>query len=45
MEELNINNDMHVLMMFSINFLKLNPKTLTGNEEYDGVFFEKIDEI
>ena len=41
----NKNKEDYKVISKSINFLKLNPKTLTGNEEYDGVFFEKIDEI
>ena len=28
-----------------INFIKLNPKNLTGNDEFDDLFFKKIDEI
>ena len=29
----------------SIKFIKLNPKNLTGNNEFDDLFFQKIDEI
>lgn len=29
----------------SINFIKLNPKNLTGNDEFTDLFFQKIDEI
>ena len=29
----------------NINFIKLIPKNLTGNEEYTNLYFEKIDEI
>ena len=29
----------------SVNFIKLNPKNLTGNDEYNDLFFQKIDEI
>ena len=41
----NENKDDYKVISKSIKFLKLNPKILTGNEEYDSTFFEKIDEI
>ena len=28
-----------------IKFIKLNPKNLTGSDEFDNIFFQKIDEI
>ena len=29
----------------SVRFIKLNPKNLTGNDEFNDLFFQKIDEI
>ena len=34
-------NDIHK----SVKFIKLNPKNLTGSDDFDNLFFQKIDEI
>ena len=41
----NQNKDTYKEIHKSIKFIKLNPKNLTGNDEFDDLFFQKIDEI
>ena len=41
----NQNKDAYSDTYKSVNFIDLNPKNLTGNDEYDDLFFQKIDEI
>ena len=41
----NQNKDMYKEIYKTIKFIKLNPKNLTGNDEFDDLFFRKIDEI
>ena len=41
----NQNKDTYKNIYRSINFIKLNPKNLTGNDEFNDLFFQKIDEI
>ena len=41
----NQNKDTYNEINKSIKFIKLNPKNLTGNNEFDDLFFQKIDEI
>ena len=41
----NQNKDAYSDTYKSVNFIKLNPKNLTGNDEYNDLFFQKIDEI
>ena len=39
------NKDVYKVIYRSIRFIKLNPKNLTGNDEFNDLFFQKIDEI
>ena len=41
----NQNKDAYKAIYKSIKFIKLNPKNLTGNDEFTDLFFQKIDEI
>ena len=41
----NQNKDTYNVIYKSIKFKKLNPKNLTGNDEFNDLFFQKIDEI
>ena len=41
----NRNKDTYKVIHKSIKFIKLNPKNLTGNDEFTDLFFQKIDEI
>ena len=41
----NQNKDKYKVTYKSIKFIKLDPKNLTGNDEFDDLFFQKIDEI
>ena len=41
----NQNKDTYKIFYKSIEFIKLNPKNLTGNDEFNDLFFQKIDEI
>ena len=41
----NQNKDSYNVIYKSIKFKKLNPKNLTGNDEFNDLFFQKIDEI
>ena len=41
----NQNKDTYKIIYKSIQFIKLNPKNLTGDDEFTDLFFQKIDEI
>ena len=41
----NQNRDTYKDLYKSVKFAKLNPKNLTGNDEFNNFFFQKIDEI
>lgn len=41
----NQNKDTYKDVYKSVKFVKLNPKNLTGNDEFNNFFFQKIDEI
>ena len=41
----NQNKDTYNVIYKSIKFIKLNPINLTGNDEFNDLFFQKIDEI
>ena len=41
----NQNKNLYMEIYKSIKFVKLNPKNLTGNEEFTDSFFQKIDQI
>ena len=41
----NQNKDVYKEIYKSIKFIKLDPMNLTGNNEFDDLFFQKIDEI
>ena len=41
----NQNNDTYKVIYKSIKFIKLDPKNLTENDEFNDLFFQKIDEI
>ena len=41
----NQNKDIYGDIYKSVKFIKLYPKNLTGNNEFDDLFFQKIDEI
>tara|TARA_B100000029_G_scaffold126278_1_gene119914 strand:- start:3888 stop:5327 length:1440 start_codon:yes stop_codon:yes gene_type:complete len=41
----NENSDDFKILNKTINYVKLNPKNLTGNDEFSNLFFEKLDEI